>query len=254
MNGMETFLAGSPLIAVAAAFAGGIFTGLAPCVYMMIPIVSAYVGARAAGERALCPHCTPAFLLPQGGGAPVRGNTRARAFFLSLSFVAGMASVYSLLGMIAAMTGAMFGTISTSPWALLIIANFLLLFALNILEAVPFPAWLSGKPLKPAAGGATGAFVLGAASGLVASPCTSPVLFALLTFVAANQQVVYGGILLFAFSLGMGVLLIVAGTFSGLAATLPRMGRWSLGVKKLLGLLMLGMAEYYLIKAGQAWL
>jgi cytochrome c-type biogenesis protein len=253
MTGMETYLGGSPLLAFGAALGAGILTGLSPCVYMMIPIVSAYVGARAAGERVLCPNCTPAFLISKEVGAPVGKNTRARSFFLSLSFVAGMAAVYSLLGMIAALSGGMFGKISTSPWALLIIANFLLLFALNILEVVPFPAWLSGRPLKPAAGGATGAFLLGAASGVVASPCTSPVLFALLTFVAANQRVVYGGILLFAFSLGMGVLLIVAGTFSGLAAALPKLGRWSFGVKKLLGLLMLGMAEYYLIKAGQAW-
>jgi len=231
MSGMEAYLMGSPVAAVGAAFAGGILASLAPCTYPMIPIVSAYVGSKSAGEK-----------------------TRARSFVLSLGYVVGMAAVYSLLGMVAALTGGFFGRIATSPWALLIVANILILVALNILEVIPFPAWSSGRPWEPAVGGVIGAFLVGAASGLVASPCTSPVLFGLLTFVATTQSVFYGGFLVFAFSLGMGVLLIVVGTFSGLAAALPRPGQWMVGTKKALGLLMLVLAEYYLVNAGQAWL
>ena len=227
---METYLGGSPLVAIGAAFVGGILTGLSPCVYPMIPIVAAYVGSRSAGEK-----------------------SRLGAFFLSLAYVVGMAAVYALLGMVAALTGSLFGRISTSPWALLIVANILLLFALNTLEVIPFPTWISGHPREPAAGGVIGAFLLGAASGLVASPCTTPVLLGLLTFVATTRSVMFGGTLLLAFSLGMGVLLIVVGTSSGLAAALPRPGRWMVAVKKVLGLLLLGLAEYYLIKAGQSW-
>jgi thiol:disulfide interchange protein DsbD len=227
---VEAFLGGSAPAAIGAAFAGGVLASLSPCVYPLIPIVSAYVGSRSAGEK-----------------------TRARSFLLSLGYVVGMAAVYSLLGMVAGLTGGFFGRISTNPWALLVVANILLLVALNILEVIPFPSWLSGRPLNPAVGGVSGAFLVGAASGLVASPCTSPVLFGLLTFVATTHSVVYGGLLLFAFSLGMGLLLIVVGTFSGLATTLPRPGRWMVGVKKALGLLMMGLAEYYLIRAGQAW-
>jgi thiol:disulfide interchange protein DsbD len=165
-----------------------------------------------------------------------------------------MAVVYALLGMVAALTGDLFGRIATGPWALLVVANILILLALHILEVFPFPLRIWGRPTKPAAGGVIGAFLVGAASGLVASPCTSPVLFALLTIVATNRSVVYGGALLFAFSMGMGTLLIAVGTFSGVAAGLPRPGPWMVGVKKFLGLLVLGLAEYYLIKAGQAWL
>jgi thiol:disulfide interchange protein DsbD len=124
-----------------------------------------------------------------------------------------------------------------------------------MLEVIPFPSWFQRRFTKPKQGarGMLGAVVIGAAAGLVASPCTSPVLFALLTYAATTQSVVYGGALMFAFSMGMGVLLIVAGTFSGLAAALPKPGRWMAVVKKVLGLLILGLAEYYLIKAGQAW-
>jgi thiol:disulfide interchange protein len=230
MSGMETYLGGSPLIALGAAFAGGVLAGLSPCVYPMIPIVSAYVTSRTVGEK-----------------------TRARSFLLSLAYVLGMAVVYALLGMLAALTGSMFGRISTSPWALLIVANVLILFALNILEVIPFPTWFSGRPMEPSAKGMGGAFLIGAASGLVASPCTSPVLLGLLTFVAANRGVIYGGALLFAFSMGMGILLLLVGTFSGLTGALPRPGPWMVAVKRFLGLLMLGLAEYYLIRAGQAW-
>ena len=228
-NGMESYLLGSPALAVGAAFAGGFLASLSPCVYPMIPIVSVYVGSRNAGEK-----------------------SRTRSFQLSLGYVVGMATVYALLGVVAALTGSMFGQIATSPWALLVVANILILLGLNILEVLPMPT-LPGRYREPAAGGIFGALLVGAASGLVASPCISPVLLGLLTFVATNHSVVYGGSLLFAFSLGMGVLLVVAGTFSGMAARLPKPGPWMVGVKKVLGLMMLVLAEYYLIKAGQAW-
>lgn len=230
MNGMENYLGGSPLVALGAAFLGGLLAGLSPCIYPMVPIITAYIGSRSAGNK-----------------------SRTKTFLLSIAYVAGMAAVYSLLGMIAALTGDLFGAISTSPWALLAVANILILAALNILEAVPFPSWLSGRPHEPYAGGVCGAFMIGAASGLVASPCTSPVLLGLLTLVAATRSVVFGGTLLFLFSIGMGIPLMAAGILTGLATGLPKPGRWMVGIKKLLGFLMLGLAEYYLIRAGQAW-
>ncbi len=230
MNGLEALLAGPPLAALGAAFAGGVLASLAPCVYPMVPVVSAYVGSRTEGDK-----------------------TRSRSFLLSLVYVIGMAVVYSLLGMAAALTGGMFGRISTNPWALLLVANVLMLLGLNILEVVPIPVWTSRHRWKPAAGGLLGAFLVGAASGLVASPCTSPVLFGLLTYVAIYQSVFYGGFLLFTFTMGMGILLIVFGTFSGIAASLPKPGRWMIGVKKALGLLMLILAQYYLVSAGMVW-
>jgi cytochrome c-type biogenesis protein len=229
-TGMETYLLGSPVLAVGAAFVGGFLASLSPCVYPMIPLVSVYVGARTTGE-----------------------GSRARSLQLSLGYVVGMAVTYAMLGMVAALTGSMFGQIASNPWALLTVANILIILALNILEVLPFPAIFS-RHKGPAAGGLMGAFLVGAASGLVASPCISPVLLGLLTFVSIKQSVVYGGSLLFAFSLGMGVLLVVVGTFSGLATRLPKPGPWMVGVKKALGFLMLILAQYYLVKAGQSWL
>jgi cytochrome c-type biogenesis protein len=230
-TGIESYLWGSPMVAVGAAFAGGFLASLSPCVYPMLPIVSVYVGSRNAGD-----------------------TSRTRALQLSLGYVFGMATVYAMLGMVAALSGSLFGQIASSQWALLVVANILILLGLNTLEVLPLPALFSGRYREVATGGLLGAFLVGAASGLVASPCISPVLLGLLTFVATKHSVVYGGALLFVFSLGMGVLLVVVGTFSGMAARLPKPGPWMIGVKKLLGLLMLVLAEYYLVKAGQAWL
>jgi thiol:disulfide interchange protein DsbD len=231
MNGMEVWLGASIPLALAAAFAGGVLASLTPCVYPMIPIVSTYVGSKTLGEK-----------------------TRLRSFTLSLAYVVGMAVVYAALGMTAALTGRLFGEISTSPLAHFLVANIIILLGLNILEVVPFPRIPGLNPVKKERQGLSGAFLVGAASGLVASPCTAPVMGVLLTWVGTRQEVLLGGSLLFAFSLGMGSLLILVGTFSGVLAALPRSGKWMVGVKKLLGLSMLGLGEYFLLRAGQLWL
>ncbi len=228
VNGMEVYLGTSVPLAIAASFIGGVLASLTPCVYPMIPIVSAYVGSKTVGEK-----------------------TRFKALILSLSYVVGMAMIYAGLGMAAAMTGRFFGEISTSPLALLVVANVMILLGLNSLEAIPLPRIPVFKPVQENRGGIVGALLVGAASGLVASPCTAPVLGALLTYAATRQNVVLGGTLLFVFSLGMGTLLILAGTFSGLLATLPTSGKWMVWTKKVLGLLLIGLGEYFLIRMGQ---
>ncbi len=227
---LEPYLGAAPPVALGAAFLGGVVASLAPCVYPMIPIVSTYVGTRTLTE-----------------------NTRFKAFSLSLSYVVGMAAVYALLGILAGVTGSFFGSISTSPWSLLLVANIIILFALNILEVISLPAWPAFRVSQNNRSGILGALVLGAASGLIAAPCTSPVLAILLTYVVTTGNALFGGLMMFLFSLGMGTLLVVVGTFSGAAAALPKPGPWMVRAKRILGLLMLALGEYFLIKAGQQW-
>ncbi len=227
-SGMEAYLGASIPLALAAAFAGGVLASLTPCVYPMIPIVSTYVGSKTIGEK-----------------------TRFRSFTLSIAYVVGMALVYAALGLIAALTGRLFGEISTSPLAYFVVANIIILFGLQILEVIPLPSLPSLQKGGEGQKGILGALLVGAASGLVTSPCTSPVMAVLLTYVGTKQDVVLGASLLFAFSLGMGILLIAAGTFSGVLASLPKPGQWMVTVKKLLGLAMIGLGEYFLLKAGQ---
>ena len=96
-----------------------------------------------------------------------------------------------------------------------------------------------------------GAFLMGATSGLVAAPCGAPAFAAVLTWVAGSQSAVWGFAYLFVFSLGMTAVLVVVGLAAGTAAALPRAGQWMIRIKRLGGILMLVMAEYYFLKMGQ---
>ena len=101
------------------------------------------------------------------------------------------------------------------------------------------------------AGRASGAFTMGAMSGLVAAPCSAPVMAAVLTWVSSTKSAALGFLYLFVFSLGMCTLLVVVGLSSGAIARLPRAGMWMVWVKRLFAVVMIGVAEYYLVKMGQ---
>lgn len=230
-------LSGSPGTALPLLFLAGVLTSLTPCIYPMIPITAAIVG----GEATSSP----------GSAVP---RARLRPLLLSLTYVVGLALVYAALGLFAGMTGTMFGRVSTNPWLYFAMANLLVLAALSMLDVIPvrLPAWVSQRAATAGSGGRFGgAFVMGAMSGLVAAPCSAPVMIAVLTWVTETKSALLGFIYLFTFSLGMCTLLVIVGVSSGAVSRLPRAGTWMLMVKKVFGLVMLGVAEYYLVKMGQ---
>lgn len=231
-SGLSDALQHRPLIAVPLLFAAGLVTSLNPCIYPMIPITA---GALA--------------------GVNAEGRTRRRTIGLTLTYVSGLALFYAVLGLIAGLSGSLFGTIGASPWARLAIGNLLLLFALAMLEVIPvrLPARLATWAGNLGGGSYPAVFLLGATSGLVAAPCGAPAFAAVLTWVATTQSAVLGFVYLFVFSLGMTALLVVVGLFSGAIAALPRAGAWMSWIKKLAGVVLLLMAEYYFVKAGQVW-
>jgi cytochrome c-type biogenesis protein len=181
--------------------------------------------------------------------------SRMRTLTLTLTYVAGLALLYALLGLIAGLTGTLFGTVSASPWARLVIGNLLLLFGLAMLDVFPvtapqrLTAWAAGL----GGGSYPGVFLLGATSGLVAAPCGAPAFAAVLTWVGTTGSPLLGFIYLFVFSLGMTALLVVVGVSSGLLARLPQSGRWMLWVKRVAGVILLAMAQYYFVQAGMVW-
>jgi thiol:disulfide interchange protein DsbD len=199
------------------------------------------------------------------GGAGAIGRSRRRTVVLSLVYALGLAAVYATLGLVAGLSGSIFGTISSNPWAYLVMGNLLLLAALAMLDVIPvrLPSrlltWASKAGARTrgegsGAGPSVGAvFAMGATSGLVAAPCGAPAFAAVLTFVSATQSAVLGFLYLFVFSLGMTALLVAVGIFAGTVGALPRPGRWTVWVKRVGGALLLAMAEYYLIKAGQVY-
>jgi thiol:disulfide interchange protein DsbD len=231
---MELGLAGNPLLAAGAMFVAGLATSLTPCVYPMIPITAGVIGAGS-GER----------------GA---GSLKRQAA-LTLTYVMGLALLYATMGLVAGLTGSLFGTVASNPWVRLATGNLLLLFGLAMLDVFPVAAPARLLRWASALGGGSypAVFVLGATSGIVAAPCGAPAFAAVLTWVAGTGSPVLGFLYLFVFSLGMSALLVAVGLFSGSLALLPRAGAWMTWIKRLGGVLMLLMAQYYFVLAGQTW-
>ncbi len=234
-SSITTRLSGSPATALPLLFLAGVLTSLTPCIYPMIPITAAIVGGEAVE-------------------ADGKRSSRLRPLLLTLTYVVGLALVYAGLGLFAGMSGTMFGRVSTNPWLYFAMANLLVLAALSMLDVIPvrLPAWVTQRAATSGNGGRFGgAFAMGAMSGLVAAPCSAPVMIAVLTWVTETKSALLGFIYLFTFSLGMCAILVIVGVSSGSLSRLPRAGMWMVRVKKLFGIVMLGVAEYYLVKMGQ---
>ena len=230
---LTQLLNGNPALALPALFAGGVLTSLTPCVYPMIPITAAIVGGQTAGSTA---------------------PSRTRPLLLTLTYVVGLAVVYSALGVFAGLTGTLFGSVSTNPWLYFAMANVLVLAGLSMVDVIPvrLPAGIMSRAATMGtAGRFSGAFLMGAMSGLVAAPCSAPVMAAVLTWVTVTHSAVLGFVYLLTFSLGMCALLVVVGLSTGAMARLPRAGAWMMTVKRVFALVMLGAAEYYLVKMGE---
>ncbi len=228
ISGLETALQGSHFLAYGIVLLGGILTSLTPCVYPMIPItVSIVVGQEK--------------------------RNKYYSFFLSLVYVLGIATTYSALGIIAVASGSLFGSLSSNIWVLFIIANICVLFGLSMLDVfmINIPALNIGKGSNGKGKGFLGVFFLGIAFGMVASPCTAPVLGVILAYVSTTKSYILGATLLFTYAMGVGTLLIAIGTFAGAMQHMPKSGNWMNYVKKFFGYLMIAMGEYFLIQMGK---
>jgi len=223
-------LAAGSWLAFLLVFLGGVLTSFTPCVYPVIPITISYVGGSAKGN-------------------PLKG------FVLSLWFVLGIAITYSALGLLAAATGAAFGQATQNPWVNGTIA--LIVGAMGFSMAgffdIQLPSGLTSR-VGGARGGFLGPILMGFATGLIAAPCVGPVLVVLLSWVAQTGSLFLGFWLLFTFALGLGLLFIVLGTFSGALAALPGAGAWMDGVKHFFALALWGLALWFLRSLLPGWL
>ncbi|MEO5824924.1 MAG: cytochrome c biogenesis protein CcdA [Gemmatimonadales bacterium] len=223
-------LAGGPLAVVPAVFLAGLATSLTPCIYPMIPITAGILGGSAAA-----------------------GRSRARTAVITACYVTGLALVYAALGLVAGLSGTLFGSISSNPWSYFLFGNVLVVAALVMLDVIPvaaparLAAWAGGR----GADSTGGAFLMGATSGLVAAPCGAPAFAAVLSWVALTRSGWWGFVYLFVFSLGMTAVLVGVGLFSGTLTAMPRAGRWMIWIKRAGAVLLLGMAEYYFIRMGR---
>jgi cytochrome c-type biogenesis protein len=225
-DSIRNLIATNPALAFVAVFVAGIFVGLTPCVYPLIPITLGYIGAKSAGSR-------------------------WKGFVTSSIYVSGMALTYACLGAFASLTGKVFGQIGSHPLIYFIVANVFLFLGLSMLGLFNFPQIplnASGRTGKRS--GYLGVFIVGLFSGLIVGPCTAPVLGAILVYVGTKQNVLYGFALLFVYGYGVGLLLVVLGTFTGFLTSLPKSGVWLERIKKGFGWVLVLAAEVLLIKTG----
>ena len=207
-------------------FLAGLGLAFTPCVLPMVPILSGII----AGE-----------------GDDV---TPMRGFTLALSYVLGMALVYTGAGIAAAAAGLQLQATFNQPWILILFAGVFVILALGMFGAyeLQMPSSIQGKVSnvsgKQKSGTMIGAFVMGALSALIVTACVAPALIAALTVMAQTGDMLRSGSALFAMSLGMGAPLLLVGAAQG--KLLPKAGPWMVAVRNAFGFMMLGLAIWML--------
>jgi len=210
------------LLTLVGVFFGGLALNLTPCVYPLIPITVSYFGGR--------------------------GSEKAGFLALhSLFYLLGLAITNSTLGVVAALTGGLLGSVLQHPVVLIAVAAILLGLALSFfgLWELKLPGFLTQAAAR-SYGGYGGSFFMGFTLGVVAAPCIGPFLLGLLTYVASTGNPYLGFILFFTLSLGLGIPLATLAFFSGKLDRLPRSGEWMIWVRKLLGWVLVAMAAYFI--------
>ena len=206
-------------------FAGGVALNLTPCVYPMIPITVSFFGGRSTqgkpGQFTLVLH--------------------------GLCYLMGLALTNSTLGVVAALTGGLMGSLLQSPIVLALVAGVLVVFATSLFGfwELRLPGSLTQAASKSYAG-YFGSLFMGLTLGVVAAPCIGPFVLGLLTYVGNRGDVFLGFSLFFVLALGLGVPFLLLGIFSGSLNKLPRSGAWMVWVRTIFGFILLAMAVYFL--------
>ena len=203
-------------------FAGGMALNLTPCVYPIIPITVSYFGGKS-------------------------GQAQGRLLVHGLLYLAGLAVTNSILGVAAAMTGGLMGSLLQNPLVLVTVAAILVFFATSLFGfwELRLPGSLTQVASKSYAG-YFGSLFMGLTLGVVAAPCIGPFVLGLLTWVASLGSPWLGFLVFFTLSLGLGLPLFFLALFSGSLEKLPRSGEWMLWVRKLMGWVLLAMAAYFI--------
>ena len=212
----------------------GLALNLTPCVYPMMGVTISLFGGGVGGG---------------GLGAPAAGGVKALP--RAIVYVLGIALMYSSLGVAAALTGSLFGGWLANPWVLGAIGLLLLAMALSMFGfyELTVPSGVLSKLGGAAGASLFGTFLAGLLVGVFAAPCIGPPIIALLGYVGSKGDPVFGFWAFFVLSMGLGLPYLVLGVSSGLLTKLPRSGSWMEWVKHLLGVVLLGVAAFYLCLA-----
>ncbi len=206
-----------------ALFLGGLLLNLTPCVFPMLGVTVSIFGARAKEP------------LP-------------KVFTTAVLYVLGICVTYTALGVVAALTGGLFGSALQSVWVNVVLGGLMLVLSLGmfgVYEMQP-PLWLMDKLGGAQATSFAGAFLSGLGVGVIAAPCVGPFVVAVLALVAQKGSVAFGVQTMFTLSLGLGFPYLFLATFSNLLQAMPRSGDWMIWVKHAFGVIMASIGLYYL--------
>ncbi|MEA3288421.1 MAG: cytochrome c biogenesis protein CcdA [Candidatus Marinimicrobia bacterium] len=210
------------ILTFAIIFFGGLALNLTPCVYPLIPITISFFGGT--------------------------GASKGKTFWMALAYVLGIAVTYSILGVVAALGGGLFGALLTNPIVLIGIAAILVGLSLSMFGVYEFrlPTGLMTAASQSKAG-IFGSFFMGLTLGIVAAPCVGPFVIGLLTYVAAQQDVVLGFSMFFTLAMGLGLPYLFLAMYSSKLASMPRSGSWMIGVRVIFGFVLIAMAIYFVM-------
>jgi thiol:disulfide interchange protein DsbD len=207
-----------------ALFLFGLALNLTPCVYPMLGVTVSIFGAR-------------------------RAAPPAQVIGYAALYVLGMALMYTTLGVVAALTGGLFGGFLQSPWVLAAIGVLLVAMSLSMFGLYEFtvPPGLMNRLGGATATSAAGVFLSGLVVGVFAAPCVGPAVVALLAVVGAKGDPWLGFTTFFTLSLGLGFPYLLLATFSNLLQKMPRSGEWMVWVKAVFGVILAGVGAFYLL-------
>ena len=207
-------------------FVGGLLLSFTPCVFPMYPILTGII----VGQK--------------------EQLSTKKAFSLSFFYVQGMAVTYTILGIVVALAGAKFQAMFQHPYVLIALSILFIFLALSMFGlfnlALP-SSWqnkLNNISNSQKGGSYWGVLIMGAISGLVASPCTTAPLTGALLYISQSGDIVLGATALYALSLGMGLPLLILGSSGG--KLLPKAGSWMDVIKNIFGLLLLAVPIFLL--------
>ncbi len=203
-------------------FLSGIATSFTPCVFPLIPLVFGFIGAT--------------------------GKNPKKALALSTVMIISMGVVYSALGVFAALSGKVFGSFTKSPVFMIIIGIIMILMGISLMGVIPFktPSFISKNMRNYKGKGFLSAIAMGLLLGAIGAPCVGPVLVSVLSYVSMTQNAVLGGVMLFSYSMGIGVVFVVAGTLSQSLGKGLSQGKWMDFLKYVFALLIIGGGVYFL--------
>jgi thiol:disulfide interchange protein DsbD len=200
----------------------GFALNLTPCVYPLMSVTIAYFGHQAQGNR-------------------------SRVLLLATVYALGIAITFSVLGVVAALTGSLFGAALTHPATLLAMAALMVALALSCFGfyTLQAPGWLLRRAGGSTGAGALGSLAMGSTMGVVAAPCVGPIIVGLLMTVGSRGDPLLGLLLFFTLAVGLGAPYVLIAAAAGSLTALPRSGEWLVWVERFFGFVLIGMAIYF---------